>query len=270
MPKIPTKEISQFNEKRSNKNHIIGCTKSHFNKLSKATHGVNNYRIRATIILYAADEMANAHIAEALNITRGMVITWRNRWFKISALLNQIEIDDPSHLKKEIEKALNGEYRFPEEFEQKVKIICDLYQNAPQYESQNIHLLSVDEKTGIQALEHIDPPKPMRPGSVEKIEQEYTRNGTTGIITSINIAICEIIAPLIQETRNEMDFTEHIIAAIERAPQDQYIFILDQLNTHKSETLVRFIAQREGINETELGEKGKNGILENMETRDHF
>jgi hypothetical protein len=49
---------------------------------------------------------------------------------------------------------------FPEEFEQKVKIICDLYQNAPQYESQNIHLHSVDEKTGIQALEHIEPVSP--------------------------------------------------------------------------------------------------------------
>jgi transposase len=81
------------------------------NKLSKATHGANHYKIRATIILYAADEMANTHIAEALSITRGMVITWRNRWFKISALLNQIEIDDPSHLKKEIKKALNDEHR---------------------------------------------------------------------------------------------------------------------------------------------------------------
>jgi transposase len=81
------------------------------NKLSKATHGANHYKIRATIILYAADETTNAHIAEALNITRGMLITWRNRWFKISALLNQIEKTTHPIFKKEIEKALNDEYR---------------------------------------------------------------------------------------------------------------------------------------------------------------
>lgn len=158
----------------------------------------------------------------------------------------------------------------PEEFEQKAKIVCGIYQNAIEYEAQGIHVLSVDEKTGIQALEHIHSAKPMQPGSVEKIEQEYVRNGTTGIITSLNVATGKIIAPLIQGTRNELDFVRHISDVIALAPQDKYIFILDQLNIHKSESIVRFIAQHEGISETELGEKGKSGILKSMETRANF
>ena len=159
---------------------------------------------------------------------------------------------------------------FSEEFEKKAKIICDIYQNAIELESQGIHVLSVDEKTGIQALKHLQPAKPMQPGSVEKIEQEYIRNGTTGIITSLNVATGEIIAPLIQGTRNELDFTRHITEVVQRAPQEKYIFVLDQLNTHKSEALVRFVAQHEGISETELGEKGKSGILKSMKTRADF
>lgn len=45
---------------------------------------------------------------------------------------------------------------------------------------------------------------------------------------------------------------------------------MDQLNTHKSESLVRLFAKHLNISEDSLGEKGKHGILENMETRAAF
>lgn len=131
-------------------------------------------------------------------------------------------------------------------------------------------MLCVDEKTGIQATGHKHPSKPMRIGEVEKIEQEYVRNGTTGIIASRDVATGEIVAPLIQPTRTETDFVEHIKGVIDLSPDSAYILVMDQLNTHKSESLVRFIAQRCGIDETELGVKDKSGILKDMDTRAAF
>jgi len=53
------------------------------------------------------------------------------------------------------------------------------------------------------------------------------------------------------------------------APNDKYIFIMDQLNTHKSESLVKYIAKICNIKE-ELGKKGSHGILKSMPTRQEF
>jgi hypothetical protein len=130
--------------------------------------------------------------------------------------------------------------------------------------------LCVDEKTGIQATEHKNPSKPMKRGEVEKIEQEYIRKGTTGLIASRNVSTGEIIAPLIQPTRTELDFAEHIKGVIDLSPNSKYIFVMDQLNTHKSESLVRLIAERCELDETDLGIKEKSGILKNMDTRAAF
>ena len=49
-----------------------------------------------------------------------------------------------------------------------------------------------------------------------------------------------------------------------------HIFVMDQLNTHKSETLVKWIAEQEGIPTEKLGKKGVEGILELMDTRVAF
>ncbi len=111
----------------------------------------------------------------------------------------------------------------------------------------------------------------MKRGEVEKIEQEYIRNGTTGLIASRNVSSTgEILAPLIQPTRTEIDFAEHIKGIIDLSPNSKYIFVMDQLNTHKSESLVRLIAQRCDLDETDLGIKDKSGILKNMDTRAAF
>ncbi len=65
------------------------------------------------------------------------------------------------------------------------------------------------------------------------------------------------------------DFAQHIKAVIATAPKDGWIFIADQLNTHKSETLVRLVAAECDLN-LELGEKGKSGILCSMQSRAAF
>jgi len=61
----------------------------------------------------------------------------------------------------------------------------------------------------------------------------------------------------------------HIRQTVALAPDAQWIFIVDQLNTHKSESLVRFVAETCGL-EQELGIKGQQGILQSMSTRAKF
>jgi hypothetical protein len=156
-----------------------------------------------------------------------------------------------------------------ETFTLEVNRVCQLYQKTPQLSEQNTFVISVDEKTGIQALERIHPNKPTSSGLIERREFEYKRHGTVCLTPSFNVATGLIDTHTIDTTRTEQDFAEHIRKTVELSPKSQWIFVLDQLNTHKSESLVKWVAEICEIH-TELGEKGKSGILKNMETRMEF
>jgi hypothetical protein len=157
----------------------------------------------------------------------------------------------------------------PEQFDQEVKQVCDLYQAAPELHEAGVHLVSSDEKTGIQALERKHPDKPMQPGRVRLLEHEYIRHGTQALIANLEVATGQCIAPSLGDTRKEADFVAHIEQTVSLDPEGTWIFIVDQLNTHKSESLVRFVAQACDIDE-DLGIKGKVGILESQATRAAF
>jgi transposase len=157
-----------------------------------------------------------------------------------------------------------------EEFSEITKEICDIYINASESELNGIHVYTTDEKMGVQAREHKNPSIPMSEGYPERIDPEYIRHGTSGIIASRNVATGEIVAPMVQPTRTEEDFAQHIKDVINLNPFDMQIFIVDNLNTHKSEALVRLVAKTEGIPESELGIKGRKGILKSQASREIF
>jgi hypothetical protein len=157
-----------------------------------------------------------------------------------------------------------------EEFAQKAKEICDLYKSAAELEASGIHVYSTDEKMALQAIEHENPKQAMKPGQAERIDPEYERHGTTGIIASRSVATGEIILPLVQPTRKEPDFAKHIELIVNTDLFGRHIFVADHLNTHLSETLVRFVANDEGIDPLTLGVKGKSGILKNKASREAF
>ena len=73
---------------------------------------------------------------------------------------------------------LNAPPENKEEFEQQVKEVCEVYNQATALAPEGIHTISTDEKTGIQALERAAETKPMKPGLIEKQEYEYERHGT--------------------------------------------------------------------------------------------
>ena len=117
-----------------------------------------------------------------------------------------------------------------------------MYACAQDLHEQGTRVISTDEKTGIQALERKYETKGMKPGLVERREFEYTRHGTQCLIANFEVATGEMIAPTVSETRTEDDFVEHIVQTIETDPSASWVFIVDQLNTHKSESLVLFVA----------------------------
>jgi len=167
---------------------------------------------------------------------------------------------------------LNAKPDDPETFAKESKTVCDVYRQAPQLHQEGVSIVSTDEKTGIQALERKHPTKPMKPGKVERQEFEYIRHGTQCLIVNFEVATGKIIAPTIGPTRTEQDFANHIGQTIATNPDGKWIIIVDQLNTHKSESLVNLVIKAcvLDLDEETLGVKGKSGILESMVTRKAF
>jgi predicted GTPase len=81
---------------------------------------------------------------------------------------------------------------------------------AAENERNGIHTVSVDEKTGIQALEREAPTIPMSPGKVERRECNYERHGTINLFGNKNVAKGTIIEPMFKETRTSEDFAQNI------------------------------------------------------------
>lgn len=164
---------------------------------------------------------------------------------------------------------LNAEPDDPEAFRAQVQVVCACYEAAPGLSRDGVHTVSVDEMTGIQATERIAPTKSTQPGLVERREFEYIRHGTQCLIGNFEVATGRLITPTVQATRTEEDFAEHIKRAVRTDPEATWIFVCDNLTTHRSETLVRYVAEACEV-ETGLGKKGKSGVLKSVETRKDF
>ncbi len=130
--------------------------------------------------------------------------------------------------------------------------------------------MSTDELTGVQALERKHPGLPLAPGKVERREFEYVRHGTRSLIVSRDVVTGAIVAPFCGPTRTEADFLAHVQAVVATHPQaSRWHIVCDQMNTHQSESLVRWIAELSGVEE-DLGTKGERGILASMSSRAAF
>lgn len=136
---------------------------------------------------------------------------------------------------------------------------------------KNERVISIDEMTGIQALERQSFDKPMKPGQPLRREFEYVRHGTQTLIASFDISSGKILHESIGQTRTELDFIFHVQQMIKANPKvAKWHLVMDCLNIHQSESLVRWIASMENISPATLGRKGQSGILHSMKTRAEF
>ena len=150
-----------------------------------------------------------------------------------------------------------------------MKAVCEIYQAAPALYKEGVHVISIDEKPGIQALQSKAPLQRMEAGQVERREFEYIRHGTLCLTANFEVATGQVVTPTIEPTRTEEQFAAHIQRLLDTDPEGEWIFITDHLNTHLSESLVRLVAERCKTSD-ELGRKGKSGILQSKATRETF
>ena len=148
---------------------------------------------------------------------------------------------------------------------------CQVYALAAERAKQGERSISLDELTGVQALERKHADLPMQPGHVLRREFEYIRHGTLSWFINFDVVSGQVIEPSWGPTRTEEDALAHIQRLIARDPKaSKWHLILDNLNIHQSEALVRWVAEREGIAAERLCVKGKSGILQSMESRAAF
>jgi transposase len=165
---------------------------------------------------------------------------------------------------------LNTTEKDPVRFEAQVKTVCDTYLAAPEQERvHQTHTVCVDEMTGLQALERIAPSKPMIAGKCQLIEFEYDRHGTLCLIGNFVVTTGELLRPTIGPTRTEADFAGHIERTVAADPEGSWVFVVDNLNIHCSESLVELVAGACEV-ATDLGKKGVRGVLKTVASRRAF
>lgn len=154
------------------------------------------------------------------------------------------------------------------QFDSKCADICAVYKAAATADDGH-RIISIDEMTGIQALERIAPDLPMKPGMVERCEFEYRRHGTQTLIAAFDVATGRVEG-VIGDTRTEKDFARFLSDLLSStAPDTRWDIVCDNLNIHVSESVVRRVAHYRRF-KGKLGIKGKSGVLQSKATRTAF
>ena len=114
-------------------------------------------------------------------------------------------------------------------FVEKLRDIVGLYINPPDHAV----ILSVDEKSQIQALDRTQPGLPMKKGRCGTMTHDYIRHGTTTLFAALNVLDGTVIGRCMQRHRHE-EFIRFLNAVERDVPADKAIHaIVDNYATHK-------------------------------------
>ena len=89
--------------------------------------------------------------------------------------------------------------------DEKIRDGCEVYISAPQRAKGGERTISLDELTGVQALERKSPDLPMQPGHALRREFEYIRHGTLSWFINFDVVTGHVIEPSCGLTRTEED-----------------------------------------------------------------
>ena len=125
------------------------------------------------------------------------------------------------------------------DFEAKLVDIVGLYVDPPKHAV----VLSVDEKSQIQALDRTQPGLPLKPGKAGTMTHDYKRNGTTTLFAALDVLEGTVLARCMQRHRHQ-EFLR-FLNAIERAvPAGKIVHvILDNYGSHKHPKVVKWLAR---------------------------
>jgi transposase len=123
-------------------------------------------------------------------------------------------------------------------FVEKVRDVVGLYLNPP----ERAIVLSVDEKSQVQALDRTQPLLPLSPGQAERRTPDYVRNGTTSLFAALNVATGEVIGKCYRRHRQQefLKFLDEIDSQVKREPGVEIHLILDNYGTHKTPAVKRW------------------------------
>ena len=126
-------------------------------------------------------------------------------------------------------------------FVEKVRDVVGLYLNPP----DRAIVLSVDEKSQVQALDRTQPLIPMTPGQAERGTHDYERHGVTSLFAALNVATGEVIGQCYRRHRQQefVRFLDAIDAAIPAEDGVAIHLILDNYGTHKTPRVKRWLAR---------------------------
>jgi transposase len=128
-------------------------------------------------------------------------------------------------------------------FAEKVIDVVGLYMNPP----DNAIILSVDEKTQIQALDRTQPLLQLKPGQVERRTHDYKRNGTTSLYAAFNILTGEVTGRVTARHRAK-EFLDFMRQVERSTPKDLALhIILDNSSTHKTAEVKEWLAEHPRI-----------------------
>ena len=126
------------------------------------------------------------------------------------------------------------------QFAPKVRDIVGLYVNPP----NRAIVLSVDEKSQIQALDRTQPILPLRPGLPERQTHDYERHGTTTLFAALNVMEGTVIAEC-QPRHRHQEFLRFLDRIDESVSSRQEIhLVLDNYGTHKHPEVKKWLAAR--------------------------
>ncbi len=128
------------------------------------------------------------------------------------------------------------------ELEAKVRDVVGLYLNPP----DKAVVLSVDEKSQIQALDRTAPILPMRPGLPEKATHDYVRHGTTTLFAALEIATGKVTDACYPRHRHE-EFLKFLKQVARAYPRVELHIVADNYATHKHPAVQAWLAKNPRI-----------------------
>ena len=125
-------------------------------------------------------------------------------------------------------------------FEEKVRDVVGLYLHPP----EQALVLSVDEKSQIQALDRTAPILPLRPGLPERQTHDDKRHGTTTLFAAFNILNGKVIGTCVPRQRGR-EFVKFLAQVDKEVPPGLEVhLVVDNYSTHKSDVVTRWLSRK--------------------------